>query len=272
MEADGVYWKPVWLVLSDGEFQLILANAAHVKNVPGRKTDVGDAAWLAEVLAHGPIRASFVPDGQTQELRDLLRTRKQLVRERSRHVQRIHKALEDANLKIDAELSDMLGKSGRAILPGCGRERPRPARRPGASQREVATSQVGRGAAGTGDASSPVPAAAPSAADRWARRLARRAGRRNRGQSRALSHRRRHREHPPGRQQAERRSDRRRDRRRHEPLRHRGPSGVVGSSAPQQRRERRQASFEPASPGRALAQDRPCPMHPRRQKQTRKLS
>ena len=116
MEATGVYWRPVWHVLSDGEFQLTLANAAHVKNVPGRKTDVSDATWLAELLAHGLIRASFVPDGETQELRDLLRTRKQLVRERSRHTQRIHKVLEDANLKIDAELSDMLGKSGRAIL------------------------------------------------------------------------------------------------------------------------------------------------------------
>jgi transposase len=116
MEATGVYWKPVWHVLSDGEIELVLANAAHVKNVPGRKTDVSDAAWLAELLAHGLIRASFVPDGQTQELRALLRTRKQLVRERSRHVQRIHKVLEDANIKIDAELSDMLGKSGRAML------------------------------------------------------------------------------------------------------------------------------------------------------------
>jgi transposase len=116
MEATGVYWRPVWHVLSDGEFELILANAAHVKNVPGRKTDVGDAGWLAELLAHGLVRASFVPDGQTQELRTLLRTRKQLVRERSRHIQRIHKVLEDANIKIDAELSDMLGKSGRAIL------------------------------------------------------------------------------------------------------------------------------------------------------------
>jgi transposase len=116
MEATGVYWKPVWHVLSDGEFELVLANAAHVKNVPGRKTDVNDAAWLAELLAHGLIRGSFVPDGQTQELRDLLRTRKQLVHERGRHTQRIHKVLEDANLKIDAELSDMLGKSGRAIL------------------------------------------------------------------------------------------------------------------------------------------------------------
>ena len=116
MEATGVYWRPVWHVLSDGEIELILANAAHVKNVPGRKTDVSDAAWLAELLAHGLIRPSFVPDGQTQELRALLRTRKQFVRERTRHAQRIHKTLEDANIKIDAELSDILGRSGRAML------------------------------------------------------------------------------------------------------------------------------------------------------------
>src|SRR5580692_2752068 len=116
MEATGVYWKPVWHILDDGEFALVLANAAHVKNVPGRKTDVSDAVWLAELLAHGLIRASFVPDGQTQELRALLRTRKQLVRERTRHTQRIQKTLEDANIKIDAELSDILGKSGRAML------------------------------------------------------------------------------------------------------------------------------------------------------------
>jgi transposase len=116
MEATGVYWKPVWHVLSDGEIELILANAAHVKNVPGRKTDVSDATWLAELLAHGLIRASFVPDGQTQELRALLRTRKQLVRETTRHIQRIQKTLEDANIKLESQLSDILGKSGRSIL------------------------------------------------------------------------------------------------------------------------------------------------------------
>jgi transposase len=93
MEATGVYWKPVWNVLSDGEVELILVNAAHVKNVPGRKTDVCDAAWLAELLAHGLIRASFVPDTQTQEMRNLLRTRKQLVREQSSHVLRVQKTL-----------------------------------------------------------------------------------------------------------------------------------------------------------------------------------
>jgi len=116
MEATGVYWKPVWHVLSDGDVELVLANASHVKNVPGRKTDINDAAWLAELLAHGLIRGSFVPDGPTQDLRALLRTRKQLVREKTRHSQRIHKTLEDANIKLDAVLADVLGKSGRAML------------------------------------------------------------------------------------------------------------------------------------------------------------
>jgi transposase len=116
IEATGVYWKPVWHVLDDGEFELVLANAAHVKNVPGRKTDVNDAMWLAELLAHGLIRGSFVPDTQTQEMRTLLRTRKQLVRENSRHVLRVQKTLEDANIKLDSLLSDVMGKSGRAII------------------------------------------------------------------------------------------------------------------------------------------------------------
>ena len=115
MEATGVYWKPVWHVL-EGHFELILANAAHVKNVPGRKTDVNDAIWLADLLAHGLIRASFVPPTAVQELRTLTRTRKQFVRERASHVQRIEKVLEDANLKITSVLSDITGKSGRAVL------------------------------------------------------------------------------------------------------------------------------------------------------------
>ncbi len=115
MEATGVYWKPVWHVL-EGHFTLVLANAAHVKNVPGRKTDVNDATWLADLLAHGLIRASFVPPAPVQELRTLTRTRKQFVRERVSHVQRIDKVLEDANLKLGVVLSDILGKSGRAVL------------------------------------------------------------------------------------------------------------------------------------------------------------
>jgi transposase len=115
MEATGVYWKPVWHVL-EGHFELVLANAAHVKNVPGRKTDVSDAMWLADLLAHGLIRASFVPPAAVQELRALTRTRKQFVRERSAHVLRIDKVLEDANLKLGVVLTDIMGKSGRAVL------------------------------------------------------------------------------------------------------------------------------------------------------------
>lgn len=116
MEATGVYWKPVWHVLGDGGFELILANAAHVKNVPGRKTDVNDATWLAELLAHGLIRASFVPDAATEEMRTLLRTRKQLVREKASHTQRLQKTLEDANIKLDSVISNVLGLSGRAMI------------------------------------------------------------------------------------------------------------------------------------------------------------
>jgi transposase len=115
MEATGVYWKPVWHVL-EGEFELVLANAAHIRNVPGRKTDVNDAMWIADLLAHGLIRGSFVPPVAIQELRDLTRTRKQLVREVARHVQRIHKTLEDANIKIAGVISDIMGASGRAFL------------------------------------------------------------------------------------------------------------------------------------------------------------
>jgi transposase len=115
MEATGVYWKPVWHVLEDS-FELVLANARDVRNVPGRKTDVKDAEWIADLLAHGLIRGSFVPPRFVQEMRDLTRTRKQLVREVAQHTQRIQKTLEDANIKVTGLISDILGVSGRAIL------------------------------------------------------------------------------------------------------------------------------------------------------------
>jgi transposase len=115
MEATGVYWKPVWHLL-EGDFELTLANAQHIRNVPGRKTDVNDATWIADLLAHGLIRSSCVPPVAIQELRDLTRTRKQLVREVSQHCLRIQKVLEDANLKVGSVLSNILGRSGRAIL------------------------------------------------------------------------------------------------------------------------------------------------------------
>ena len=115
LESTGVYWKPVWHIL-EGQFSLTLANAMHVRNVPGRKSDKNDANWLADLLAMGLIRGSFVPPTPIQELRDLTRTRKQLVREIARHTQRIQKTLEDANVKLTEAISDILGVSGRAIL------------------------------------------------------------------------------------------------------------------------------------------------------------
>jgi transposase len=141
MEATGVYWKPVWHILDDGEFTLLLVNAAHVKNVPGRKTDVNDATWLAELLAHGLLRASFVPDMQTQEMRNLLRTRKQLVREQSSHVLRVQKTLEDANIKLDSVLSDLMGKSGRAIVEALIAGETNPVRLASLANRRVKASQ-----------------------------------------------------------------------------------------------------------------------------------
>jgi transposase len=116
MEATGVYWKPVWNILSDGAFELVLANAAHIKNVPGRKTDVNDATWIADLLACGLIKASFVPGQAIQELRSLLRARKQLTREQSGHIQRIQKTLEEANIKLDSVISDIVGLSGRRMI------------------------------------------------------------------------------------------------------------------------------------------------------------
>ena len=115
MESTGVYWKPVWHML-EGTFALTLGNAKEMRNVPGRKTDQNDASWIADLQAHGLIRPSFVPATPIQELRDLTRLRKQLTRERSQHVQRIQKVLEDANLKLSSVLTDIMGLSGRDIL------------------------------------------------------------------------------------------------------------------------------------------------------------
>lgn len=117
MEATGPYWKPVWYVLEDaGEFDLQLVNSRHVKILPGRKTDVGDAAWLAELLEHGLLRGSFVPPEQVRRLRDLTRYRKKLIQTHSAECQRIQKNLEDAGIKLDSVASSVLGVSGRAML------------------------------------------------------------------------------------------------------------------------------------------------------------
>jgi len=115
MEATGVYWKPVWAILED-EFELLLVNARHVKQVPGRKTDVKDAEWLCQLAEAGLLKASFVPPKPIRALRNLTRYRKTQIQERSREANRLHKALEDTGIKLDCVATDILGKSGRAML------------------------------------------------------------------------------------------------------------------------------------------------------------
>jgi transposase len=116
MEATGQYWKPVWYVLEERGFELLLVNARHVKILPGRKTDVADAAWLAELLEHGLLRGSFVPPKAIRELRDLTRYRKRLIQAHTAECQRVQKTLEDAGIKLDSVAADVLGVSGRAML------------------------------------------------------------------------------------------------------------------------------------------------------------
>jgi transposase len=116
MEATGQYWKPCWYVLEEHGFELLLVNARHVRILPGRKTDVGDAAWLAELLEHGLLRGSFVPPAAIRQLRDLTRYRKRLIQAHTAECQRIHKTLEDASIRLGSVAADVLGVSGRAML------------------------------------------------------------------------------------------------------------------------------------------------------------
>jgi len=115
MESTGVYWKPVYNILED-HVEVLLVNARHVKNVPGRKTDVSDAEWLTELLRHGLLRGSFVPPREQRKLRELTRQRSKLVEERAAVVNRLQKVLEDANIKLAAVVTDVMGVSGRAML------------------------------------------------------------------------------------------------------------------------------------------------------------
>ncbi len=116
MEATGQYWKPIWYLLEERGFDLKLVNARHVKILPGRKSDIADAEWLAELLEHGLLRGSFVPPPAIRELRDLTRYRKRLIQSHTAECQRIQKTLEDAGIKLDSVASDVLGVSGRAML------------------------------------------------------------------------------------------------------------------------------------------------------------
>jgi transposase len=114
MESTGVFWKPVYNVL-EGLFDVLVVNAQHMKAVPGRKTDIKDAEWIADLLQHGMLKASFIPSAEQRELCDLTRYRTTLIQERSRHINRLQKVLEDANIKL-AVVTDVMGKSGRSIV------------------------------------------------------------------------------------------------------------------------------------------------------------
>ena len=115
MESTGVYWKPIVNLMED-EFTVWVVNAHHIKTVPGRKTDVKDAEWIADLLRHGLLRPSFIPDRPQRELRELVRYRRSLVQERSREANRVQKVLEGANIKLGSVASDVLGASGRMML------------------------------------------------------------------------------------------------------------------------------------------------------------
>jgi len=115
MESTGVYWKPVFNIL-ESSFTVLVVNAKHIKHVPGRKTDVRDAEWIAELLQHGLLKASFIPDEPQRDMRELVRYRTHLIQERTREVNRVHKALEDANIKLSSVATDIMGVSGREMM------------------------------------------------------------------------------------------------------------------------------------------------------------
>src|SRR5579883_1120504 len=115
MESTGVYWKPIYNIL-EGHFELLVVNAQHIKAVPGRKTDVRDAEWIADLLQHGLLKGSYIPPAPQRELQELIRYRRSLIGERAREVNRIQKVLEGANIKLAAVVSNIMGKSARAML------------------------------------------------------------------------------------------------------------------------------------------------------------
>src|SRR5262249_19730703 len=230
MEATGVYWKPVWHILSDGDFELVLANAAHIKNVPGRKSDVKDSDWISDLLAHGLIQPSFVPDGPTQEMRTLLRTRKQVVREKSSHVLRIQKTLEDANIKLDSVITDIRVKASKESLREALRGRVTKNHR---FLLRLQLRQIDAIDAAIAEIDREVEASiAPfrTAVEQVST--------------------------VPGVKSLAAQTNFR-DRPRHEPLSLQRPPDLLGMHLPAQRRECRQASFDADSQGLALAQDHP---------------
>ena len=182
MEATGVYWKAPWAILED-EFECLLVNARHVKQVPGRKTDVSDAAWLCRLAEAGLLKASFVPPKPIRQLRNLTRYRKTQIQERAREVNRLHKALEDAGIKLDCVAADIMGKSGRDMLDAlvAGDDRPGRARRSRAAPDAQEDPALREALEGHFDAHHALWIGAILRAHRFPRRADRAAHRRDRG-------------------------------------------------------------------------------------------
>ena len=170
MEATGVYWLPIWKILLGGAFEMNIANARHIKAVPGRKTDMNDAMWIADLAAYGLIRASFVPDEEFHELRTLTRTRKQLVRDQTSHVQRIQKTLTEANIRLDSVISDIMGVNGRRMIEAIieGVRDPGKLAALGDRRLKATRKELHDRAARPPDRSSPLPALTPSGPARCA--------------------------------------------------------------------------------------------------------
>ena len=159
MESTGVYWKPIWHLL-EGRLELTLVNPRHMRQVPGRKTDVKDAEWIAQLLQHGLLRNSFVPGAPQRELRELTRQRRQLIQTRASVVNRVQKVLEDANVKLAGVASDVLGASGRSMLEAriAGQEDPEGLAELAQGRLRAKTPTAAAGPARPGDGAPPLPA------------------------------------------------------------------------------------------------------------------
>src|SRR5262245_36571848 len=256
LESTGVYGKAVWHRLEES-LSLVLANATAVRNLPGRKSDVSDAQWLADLLAHGLVRGSFVPPPPIQALRELARTRKQLGGEVTAHRQRIEKVLESADVKLATVLPPCSASMGERSWRPWRRARSGP---PGGAGPPAAAREAGRPprrVARACPAASSHPAAPAPAGGRDAAGDDRRAGLRDRGRPRAGSRRRGAPRHDSRREHDDGADPGRGDRHGHEPLSHRGASDLLSGAVSAAGRERGDAPLHPAAQGSAGAQARP---------------
>jgi transposase len=254
MEATGQYWKPIWYVLEARGLALLLVNARHVKILPGRKTDVADAAWLAELLEHGLLRGSFVPPPAIRQLRDLTRYRKKLIQAHTAETQRVHKTLEDAGIKLDSVAADVLGVSGRAMLAAlvAGERDPVVLAELAKGKLRKKLPQLRQALTGRfSEHHGLLVGLSLGHLEHLERAIARLDGRVDEVIAPFAVARDRLGDHHRG-GQARRRDDHRRDRRRHEGVPHRGAPGVVGGALPGQQ-PRPGASAAPARPPRATA-------------------